>query len=410
MHQLHALALVLTCFLLSACGDGLTTSTGDTSGGADGGVTETSVDPCEGSSIFTSGQGASFVIGQTNFTSSTDPTAPTASNVLEPYGTVSYFDDILYIPDPAQSRILGFSTLPASSGASADLAIGQDDLVSDTPATSATGLKYPTRIQKYDGKYYVLDSGNHRLLRYDSAPNTTGAQASAVVVGDPNLGSAGSGCSDTQLSEPTDFLIVAGKLYIVGGSQNRVLGWNTVPTSAGTPADFVLGKSDMADCSTPSTPSATASNLRNPKGIASDGTKLLVADTIHSRILIWNSLPNTNGAAADVVIGQNSMTTSTSNSGGISDISLYEPFALTVHEGKLYVADFSNHRVLIWDAIPTSNSAAASTVIGQAGFTSRTGAISQTAIKNPKGVFVCANQLYVTQGEDANRISVFEGL
>jgi hypothetical protein len=63
---------------------------------------------------------------------------------------------------------------------------------------------------------------------------------------------------------------------------HRVLIWSSVPTSNGQPADLVLGQTDMA-----SAVNGTAANLlRYPYGAHSDGTRLVVADFYNNRVLL----------------------------------------------------------------------------------------------------------------------------
>ena len=59
----------------------------------------------------------------------------------------------------------------------------------------------------------------------------------------------------------------------------------------------------------------SASSMDTPKGVFSNGTKLFVADTGNHRVLIWNTIPTANGQAASLVLGQTSMT---ANSSGVA--------------------------------------------------------------------------------------------
>jgi hypothetical protein len=73
-------------------------------------------------------------------------------------------------------------------------------------------------------------------------------------------------------------------------------------------ASFRSGQPDFTTTTenVPAKPSA----LRLPTAVASDGVHLVVADTNHNRVLIWNSIPTVNSQPADVVVGQLSRTTS----------------------------------------------------------------------------------------------------
>jgi hypothetical protein len=90
----------------------------------------------------------------------------------------------------------------------------------------------------------------------------------------------------------------------------RVLIWNTIPTTNGEPADVVVGAADFATAGSP-TPSATSLGL--PAGVASDGTSLFVADQVGHRVVIFTPFPTANGAAATGVLGQSSFTSSAFN-------------------------------------------------------------------------------------------------
>ena len=44
--------------------------------------------------------------------------------------------------------------------------------------------------------------------------------------------------------------------------------------------------------------------MRGPQGVWIDNGRLFVADTVNGRVLIWNSIPAANAAPADIVLGQ----------------------------------------------------------------------------------------------------------
>ncbi|MGE5647087.1 MAG: hypothetical protein ACM336_14995 [Acidobacteriota bacterium] len=138
----------------------------------------------------------------------------------------------------------------------------------------------------------------------------------------------------------------------------------------GFKADVVLGQADF----TKSDPGLSATGMRVPTSVATDGVRIAVADTDNNRVLIWNSIPAVNGTAPDLVLGQPDFTTSTANS-GTGDVrvpsqrSLRGPQGVWISNGMLFVADTQNHRVLIWRTFPTSTFQNADTVVGQKDFT-----------------------------------------
>src|SRR5260370_23745322 len=161
--------------------------------------------------------------------------------------------------------------------------------------------------------------------------------------------------------------------------QNRVLIFNNIsrlvpsptseipqgtrcPVCKGTPdsstADFVLGQSNF----TTTDINLTQSGLRTPTGVASDGKILVVADTDNNRVLIWKTIPTSNNAPADVVVGQPDFKTGRS---GLDNKSLRGPQGVWIQGTRLFVADTQNHRVMVWNSIPTSNGQAPDYVLGE---------------------------------------------
>src|SRR5262249_1280180 len=156
-------------------------------------------------------------------------------------------------------------------------------------------------------------------------------------------------------------------------SNNRVLIWNSVPTSSGVAADLVLGQGDFTHCvqnddnqDTAAEATPTGRTLYYPAGIWSDGNRLVIADASNNRILIWTTFPRSNFEAANIVLGQASLTT---NTGAAGDTGLKYPYFVGSNGNQLFAADTTNNRVMIWDTFPSVIGAAASAVLGQSNFT-----------------------------------------
>jgi len=99
-----------------------------------------------------------------------------------------------------------------------------------------------------------------------------------------------------------------------------------------------------------------------------EGDRLFVSDFGNDRLLIWEGLPDRNAAPASLVLGQSDMLTngSATTSGGFDG-----PAGFCVAAGRILVADSGNNRILIWNAIPDSSGVPADLVLGQTDFTSR---------------------------------------
>ena len=109
------------------------------------------------------------------------------------------------------------------------------------------------------------------------------------------------------------------EVHVADTGNNRVLIWSTTPVTNGSGANIVLGQGAMNGSGS----GTTATNLRSPHSVYSDGSRIFVGDYNNDRVLIWNSIPASDGVAADVVVGQNTMTTS--GSGSASATNMYYP-------------------------------------------------------------------------------------
>ena len=131
---------------------------------------------------------------------------------------------------------------------------------------------------------------------------------------------------------------------------------------------MVLGQPSFL-VSTANNGGISAISMSTPSGISVSGTKLYVVDQSNNRVLIWNTIPTVNQTAANLVLGQ---TTFTTNATGITSSAFNLPAQVVTNGSVVAVADRSNNRVLIWNTIPTTNGQVANVVLGQTLFTTNT--------------------------------------
>jgi hypothetical protein len=128
-------------------------------------------------------------------------------------------------------------------------------------------------------------------------------------------------------------------------------------------ADLVIGQPNFTTIDI----NLTQAGMRTPSGVATDGRILAVSDTDNNRVLIYKAIPTTIGAQPDIVVGQPNFTT---GKAGLDNKTLRGPQGLWIQGNRLFVADTQNHRVMVWNNIPTTNGQAADFVLGQASFSS----------------------------------------
>lgn len=337
------------------------------------------------------------VLGQPDFTTSAANagTAASAATLSSPCALASDGTQ-LFVADRDNNRVLGFATLPTTSGASASFVLGQASLAG-TAANSggpAVGMSLPQGAHVAGGKLYVADTGNHRVLAWNTVPS--GAAAPDFAIGQPNLTTTTAGTSAVLTSGPTAIYGDGTKLYVSDTGNHRVLGWNTAPTASTDAADFALGQT-LLTTGTANNGGISAGTLNKPAAVLSDGTRLFVLDAGNHRALRWNALP-TSAGASDAVLGQRNATQATPNGGTPAAGALAQPAAVASDGTRLYVADPAFNRVLVWNALPTANGQAADFALGQPDLVSgsaNSGGVSLASLSGPQGVWTDGTRLVV---------------
>ena len=351
---------------------------------------------------FTTGQSASLVIGQTDFVSGSanegGSTSPTGLDT--PFGLAFDSAGNLWSVDFYNSRVLRFSP-PFANGMAANLVIGQSTFTANTGATTQTGLNRPFGLAFYSaGNLWVSDFGNNRVLRF--SPPFSNGMAANLVIGQSTFGTSASVTSQTGLHSPSGLVIdSAGNLWVSDQSNQRVLRFSS-PFSNGMAANLVIGQSTF----TTGGGALTQTGLGGPTGLAFDSAgNLWVADGGYNRVLRYTPA-FANGMAANLVIGQSTFTT---NTGATTQTGLYGPTGLAFDStGNLWVAEEDNNRVMRFSP-SFSSGMAASLVIGQSTFTTKTGATTQAGLNSPDSLVVDAlGNLWVADTNN-NRLLMFAG-
>ncbi len=193
--------------------------------------------------------------------------------------------------------------------------LGQPDFTTTTnPYLTQSGFRNPTYVATNGKILVVSDTDNNRVLIWNTIPSTID-QPADIVLGQPNFVTAAIGLTSSSFRGPEGVWIQGTQLFVADTQNHRVMIWNSIPTSNNQAADVVLGEPNFttAPASTTSDLPPTASNLFSPVSVTSDGQHVYVADLGHSRVLIWNSIPTQNGQPADVVVGQPNMTSEGDN-------------------------------------------------------------------------------------------------
>jgi sugar lactone lactonase YvrE len=319
----------------------------------------------------------------------------------------------LIVTDYDNNRVLVWNTIPTTNGQAADLVLGQPNMSSTLSRNSGptnSSLSYPGRVHSDGTRLFVADANNNRVLVWNTIPTTNG-QAASFALGQPNTTSNtfnNGGLSASRMGNPGGVYSDGTRLFVADTSNHRILVWNAIPTSSGQAADFALGQPNLTS-NTLNNGGVSGSSLSFPYSVFAMGTKLFVGDSNNHRVLVWNSLPTTSGQLASFALGQPDLTSNTSNNGGISASTLNFPISIFSDGTKLFVADTSNHRIMAWNTIPTTNGQAADFLIGQPTFASNTvnnGGLSAASLSSPRGLFGDPTHFYISDSNN-NRILVY---
>ena len=377
-------------------------------------------------------KGAYLIIGQGDFSTimsnrgADDP----GDNTLSAPQDICKFGEMLFVSDGGNHRVLVWDQFPEENGEPSNVVLGQEDFAdclenrgfSTTldEMTSGLGdenldgftiskaeedtLSMPAGLCVIDGKLYVVDSGNHRVARWNGIPSDDG-EPPTLVMGQDNLeeneanrqGLVGSG----SLFFPAG--ICSGDdqhVFVADKDNHRVLIWKKIPFSDGWNADISLGQlgMDERDANRGDFENVQQDTLSFPTGVLYDveNDKVFVVDQGNNRVLIWNSLPRDTGQPADVVIGQKDFVSRSPNMGKgenrASQDSMYFPRDVIAGKMGVFVSDSGNNRVLYWKEIPTENGQPADMVFGQTNFYdnrhNRNGQANASTLNDPYGLWL----------------------
>lgn len=297
-----------------------------------------------------------------------------------------------------------------------------------SPAQNSASVPYGmfAGIDINDGyklKFFVSDRNNHRVLIFNSVP-TSNSAVPDVVVGQTTFGTAGSnggfGAPNALgFDGPLNAAVCAnGTMFVSDRNNNRVAGYNRVPTANGAAMDFVVGQTSLTAGLANQGGTPNANTLNFPYQAACIQSRLVVADSNNNRVLFYSGIPNATNAFAAFALGQPDLVSNSNAQFDWTTNAQYtiEPYQTGRHEtsGQFFVAEPSNNRVLVYGAMPTAAGAKPVYAIGQSSANQRTanqgagaGVPSQTSLDAPKSIAFRGAKLAIGD-EDNERVLFFD--
>ncbi len=293
--------------------------------------------------------------------------------------------------------VLGFlpNAFSFANGEAASLVIGQTDYTTGTPGDTSAKLHGPVDTAfDASGNLWVVDFTNNRVLEFAKGTGFVNGEVASVVIGQASFTADTEVANQSGLYGPYAIAFDSSGNLWVADEYNNRVLEFAYPFSNHEAASVVIGQASF----TSNTAATTSTGLSLPSGLAFDPSgNLWVADYSNNRVLEYPlGTGFTNGETASVVIGQASFT---SSSHTLNSTGLELPVIIKFDDsGNLWVADYGYDRVLEY-AHPFSNHEAASVVIGEASFTSVTFVTNSTNLNGPEGLaFDSGNNLWVADG------------
>lgn len=258
---------------------------------------------------------------------------------------------------------------------------------------------------------YIEDGG--------SAVNVIGSvntETGAVIYGNStaNNGEGSTNARGLSGAHATTVDTTNHRLFISDTGNNRILVYNlsnsntqTSGTIADYTADYVLGQANF----TASAQGTTSTTLASPEGLLYDNAnnRLFVTDYGNKRVLVYDVTAITNGEAAVKVLCQADFT---SNTAATTASGCKGPRGLAYDStnGRLFVSDAqANHRILVFNtANGITDGEEAVNVLGQTDFTSSTTATEQNRLSSPYGLaYDGTNSRLFVNDTGNNRVLVY---
>lgn len=303
-----------------------------------------------------------IIIGQADNSNTGRNSGGVSSAQSLQYPSAVWTDGIrLIVADAWNHRVLIWNTFPEVSHQGADVVLGQDDFAGNQPNKigvnsdcSASSLYWPYGLAVHDNKLFVADTGNRRVLVFNTIPQISGMQAD-YVIGQSDFTERG--YNPVNAIWPYAVTLgPEGQLAITDTQYYRVLIWEHWEKALESMADCIIGQKDFeANGQNQFSLTAHAKGLSWCYFTSFYQKGMFVADTGNSRVLWYENVPRENGPEATSLIGKPDFNTSSefAATGFGTEQSLYWPFSFSIsrERNQMLIADTGNHRIVMCDLL-----------------------------------------------------------
>lgn len=244
------------------------------------------------------------------------------------------------------SSVFIWNRIPERDNQLPDIVLGKKVVLDDwgRPGAGSAGFNSPSMAATDGRRLIVSDTGNNRVLIWNSMPAKNQTPAD-LVLGQPDFDSASPGSMLNQLDHPMQVSTDGKRLVVADQSNRRVLVWKSMPGQNGKPADFEIKVINHSKGIADLQPTAQISLLL---GVYVYNNSLFVAD--HNRILVWSRFPESGLDEPDIVLGQPDLISDYRSN---SEDRLFMPAFLGFDGSFLWVGEFKfSNRLLRYSVHP----------------------------------------------------------
>lgn len=377
-------------------------------------------------SALSEGMAATYVLGAADFTvDKSASVAPTAATTVNTQGLA--YDATasrLFVADAGGHRVLVFDAADLTNGEDAVHVLGQTEFSTANTGSAAEQLRGPRGVafDTAGNRLFVADTGNNRVVTYDTAIIENG-EAATYVLGQPDFNNEAEGLGESAMLQPTEVVYdEAGSWLFVGDNgNNRVLAFDAAVSSLanGKAASHVIGQGDFTSNVGGTSQQALQMSTAGRLGYDAASRYLYIGDHANNRFMVFDTAALATHMPATQVIGQSDdagtqhFLTNYPNNRHPLPNSFAEAahVALDVSRHRLFVADRGNARVNIYqlDSQNKLTSDVPTVVLGQESRMFSLGHTNQRGLSDASAVAYdpVANRLFVADGVN-NRVVVYD--
>lgn len=288
---------------------------------------------------------------------------------------------IVWSCDYGGNRIVGYDYSNPIDGMPLLYVLGQPDFTTVSSGTTATKMSHPEGVA-YDSvhdRLFVADSANNRVLIFEFSGGITTGMAASVVLGQSLFTTSAAATTQIGMNGPTgvDYDAIDNRLFVVDSGNRRCTVFDATAPSNHDPATHVVGQTLFTTNNTSifSTPNSVAYKTNTKK--------IFVTDTTNDLVLEFEADPGSivNGEAPLHTLGSGGPFPTAANNFYTPEGISYDPVG-----DRLFVADTSHERVLIFHVATVTDNMNAVHVLGQTDFVTTGGSDSIDKLNIPTGV------------------------